>query len=267
MRIFNKSEMGNPMKLKSNPFTQALRSGKQQIGMWVSLGSNFSAEIIAPAEFDWLLVDMEHSPNELQSIFTQLQVFAAYNTTPIVRPPWNDSVIVKRLLDIGAQGLLFPMVQSVEEAQQAVAATRYPPRGVRGVSGSTRANKFGRVSDYFSRIEDETTILVQVETLAAIKQAEEIAAVDGIDGVFFGPADIAADMGYLGQPTHPEVWEVIQETAGKLMKKNVAVGTLVFDTNFAKQLLQDGFTFVACGADAAILAKGVDALKAEMSAI
>ena len=252
------------MKLKSNPFTHALRTGQKQIGLWVSLGSNFSAEIIAPSQFDWFLVDMEHAPNELQSILSQLQVFAAYETTPIVRPPWNDTVMVKRLLDIGAQGLLFPMVQSVEEAAEAVAATRYPPRGVRGVSGSTRANKFGRISDYFSRIEDETTVLVQVETLSAIKQAEEIAAVDGVDGVFFGPADIAADMGYLGQPTHPEVWELIRETAGKLMRKNVPVGTLVFDPTAAKQLLQDGFTFVACGSDAAILAKGVDALKAQM---
>jgi 4-hydroxy-2-oxoheptanedioate aldolase len=250
------------MKMTANPFTHAIRNGQKQIGLWVSIGSNFSAEIVAHSGYDWVLLDMEHSPNELASILSQLQVFAASSSTAIVRPDWNDPVKVKRLLDIGAPGLLFPMVQSVDEAQRAVAATCYPPRGVRGVSGSTRANAFGRMSDYFDRVEDETTVIVQLETRAAIAQAEEIAAVDGVSGVFFGPADIGADIGILGNPMDPAIWEVILSAAKPLIAKGVPVGTLVLDPEFAAKLFNDGFTFVACGTDASLLAKGADSLLA-----
>lgn len=197
------------MKLASNTFTQAIRSGDKQIGLWVSLSSGFAADVVAPAGYDWVLLDMEHSPGDLSSVLSQLQVFAGCDTTAIVRPDWNDTVKVKRLLDIGAPGLLFPMVQSVEEAEQAVAASRYPPRGIRGVSGSTRANAFGRTSDYFSRVEDETSVLVQLETKVAVEKATEIGAVDGVEGVFFGPADIAADIGLLGKSMDPAVWNLI----------------------------------------------------------
>ncbi|MEM7196718.1 MAG: aldolase/citrate lyase family protein [Pseudomonadota bacterium] len=182
------------MKLPVNAFEQALADRRRQIGLWSNLCSSVSAEIIAPAGFDWVLIDMEHSPNSLQSVMSQLQVYAGSDTTAIVRPPWNDFVMIKRLLDIGAPGLLFPMIQSVAEAKAAVAATRYPPKGIRGVSGATRANKFGRITDYFQEIEKQTSVLVQLETRVALEQAEEIAAIDGISGVFFGPADIAADI-------------------------------------------------------------------------
>ena len=252
------------MKLAANPFTHAIRAGKKQIGLWVSLANPFAAEIVAPAGYDWVVLDMEHSPSELTSILGQLQVFAAYPTTAIVRPDWNDPVKVKRLLDMGAPGLLFPMVQNVAEAEGAVAASRYPPRGIRGVGGTTRGNRFGRVDDYFSKVEDETTILVQVETRAALAQAEAIGAVDGVNGVFFGPADIAADMGLLGQPMAPAVWEAIWPVARALMAKDVPVGTLVSDPAFATRLLNDGFTFVACGSDIGLLAKGSDALLAQV---
>jgi 4-hydroxy-2-oxoheptanedioate aldolase len=252
------------MKLATNAFTQAIRSGKKQIGLWVSLSSNFAADVIAPAGYDWVLLDMEHSPGELSSVLGQLQVFAGSKTTAIVRPDWNDPVKVKRLLDIGAPGLLFPMVQSVEEAEQAVAATRYPPRGIRGVSGSTRGNAFGRTSDYFDRIEDETTVIVQLETKAAVEQAAAIGAVDGVSGVFFGPADIGADIGHLGKPMEPAVWDLIIPAAEELMAKGVPVGTLVLDAAFATKLLNDGFTFVACGSDTALLAKGADNLLASV---
>jgi 4-hydroxy-2-oxoheptanedioate aldolase len=248
------------MKLTSNPFTAALREKRRQLGLWVSLGSNYSAEIIASAGFDWVLLDTEHSPNSLQSILAQLQVFAASPTTAVVRPDWNDPVKVKRLLDIGAEALLFPMIQTVEEAEKAVAATRYPPRGMRGVSTSTRANAFGRRSDYFDRIEDETTVIVQLETRAALDCGEAIAAVDGVSGVFFGPADIAADIGHLGKPDHPEVWELILPLAKKLMEQGVPVGTLVFNPDFAAELLSGGFTFVACGSDTSLLARGTENL-------
>lgn len=247
-----------------NAFLAGLRAGKPQLGIWVSLASPFAAEVVAGAGFDWAVVDMEHSPNDLNSVMGQLQVFESYPTTALVRPEWNDAVLVKRLLDIGAPGLLFPMVQSVEEARKAVAACRYPPRGIRGVSGSTRANKFGRVADYFAKVEDETAILIQVETRAAVALASEIGAVEGVDGVFFGPSDIAADMGLLGQPMHDDVWDLILPAAQKLMAAGIPVGTLVLDAGFARRLLEQGFTFVACGVDTAILARGADALLTAM---
>ncbi len=248
------------MKLAANPFTHAIAAGEKQVGLWVSLGTNFTAEVVAPADYDWVLLDMEHCPNDLQSIMAQLQVFAAYRTTAIVRPEWNDPVLVKRLLDVGAEGLLFPMIQSVEEAQQAVASTRYPPRGIRGVSTSTRAAGFSRKADYLSRVEDETTVIVQIETRHALEQAEHIAAVDGVSAVFFGPSDIAADIGKLGQPNCDEVWALIMPVAKRLISKGVRVGTLVLDPDFAAKLLKEGFTFVACGMDTALLARAVDGL-------
>lgn len=252
------------MNLSENPFTRALTSGDRQIGFWVTLCSNFAAEVVAPAGFDWALIDMEHSHNDYASVLGQLQAFAAYDTVPIVRVEWNDAVAVKRLLDLGAPGLLFPMIQTVEEARAAVAATRYPPHGIRGVSGSTRATKFGRIKDYIARVEDETAVLLQIETQAALERAEAIAEVEGVTGIFFGPADIAADMGMLGQPTAREVWEKIRPVAQRLMAKGMPVGTLVSDTTLAAELMGEGFTFVACGTDTGLLARGSDALLAEM---
>jgi len=248
------------MNLPANPFLQAIRAKQPQIGLWVSLASNFSAEIVAGAGFDWVVIDMEHSPNDLNTVLAQLQVFAAYDTTALVRPDWNDPVKVKRLLDVGAQGLLFPMVQSPAEAAQAVAACRYPPKGIRGVSVGTRANGFGRISDYFSRVEDETAILVQIETRAALQQTLAIGQTEGVDGVFFGPADIGADLGILGKPLDPAIWEAILPAARQLIAKGIPVGTLVPDPAFARNLLAEGFTFVACGSDTGLLARGADAL-------
>ncbi len=254
------------MNVKPNAFLAKLRAGTPQIGVWVGLASPFAAEIIAGAGFDWAMIDMEHSPNDLTSVLGQLQAFAAYDTTAMVRPEWNDAVLVKRLLDIGAPGLLFPMVQSVEEAKKAVAATRYPPNGIRGVSTSTRANKFGRVTDYFSKAEGELAVLLQVETRAAVNLAVEIGQVQGCDGVFFGPADIGADMGILGQPMHSDIWDFILPAAKRLMAAGIPVGTLVGDSTFARRLLDEGFTFVACGVDASILSRGADALVQSMKA-
>jgi 4-hydroxy-2-oxoheptanedioate aldolase len=252
------------MKLTPNPFTHAIRRGEKQIGLWLTSASTSSAEVIASAGYDWVVVDMEHAPNHMLSVRSQLQVLAASPTTALARPDWNDAVEVKRLLDLGADGLVFPMIQTVEEAEKAVASTRYPPRGIRGVSGVTRANKYGRVRDYFDRIEDETTVILQLETVSAIERAEEIAAVDGVDGIFFGPADISADMGLLGQTMAPAVWELIWAAAEKLIAKDVPVGTLVLDPAFAAKLLNDGFTFVACGVDTALLAQSSDQLLAHV---
>jgi 4-hydroxy-2-oxoheptanedioate aldolase len=253
------------MKVSINPFTESLANGQKQIGLWVSLSHNFAAEVVAGSGYDWVLLDMEHSPASIESILGQLQVFAGFETTAIVRPEVNDPVLVKRLLDLGAEGLLFPMIQSVDEAREAVKATRYPPRGIRGVSGSTRANAFGRKTDYFQRIEDQTTVILQLETRLALERAEYIAAVDGVSGVFFGPADIAADIGKLGQPMCKEVWDLVLPVAKTLMRQGVPVGTLVLDAEFAAKLLLDGFNFVACGTDTALLARGADNLLASVN--
>lgn len=247
------------MKLAKNNFTHAIAAGDKQIGLWVTLSSPVSAEVVAPSGYDWALVDMEHSPNDYFSVLGQLQAFAPTKTTAIVRPEWNDPVIVKRLLDLGAPGLLFPMIQTVQEAEKAVASTRYPPLGIRGVSGSTRATKFGRVTDYTARVEQETTVILQIETAGAVDRALDIAAVDGVSGIFFGPADIAADMGLLGQTMHKDVWAKIMPAAKALIAKGVPVGTLVLDTKFATELLNEGFTFVAVALDTALLAKASDA--------
>lgn len=252
------------MKLKTNPFTHAIAAGKQQIGLWITLSSPFAADVTATAGYDWVLVDMEHSPNDYMTTLGQLQSYAATDTVAIVRPEWNDPVAVKRLMDLGAPGLLFPMIQTVEEAEQAVAATRYPPRGMRGFSGLSRATGFGRIKDYAARVEDETTVLLQIETVAALERAEEIAAVDGVDGIFFGPGDISADMGKLGKALDADVWDMIRPVAQRLMAKGVPVGTLVTDADFAAGLLNEGYSFVACGTDVGLLARGADALLANV---
>lgn len=254
------------MQYPENPFTHAIAAKDKQIGIWVSLSSAFAAEVVAPAGYDWALLDMEHTPNDYFTVTGQMQVFAATNTTAIVRPEWNDPVVVKRLLDMGARGLLFPMIQSVEEAEKAVASTRYPPDGTRGISGSTRATGFGRITDYTDRINDELTVILQLETAHAISIAEDIAAVDGVDGIFFGPGDIAADIGKLGQPLDPAVWDLVMPAARKLIDKGVPVGTLVMNPDFAAKLLNDGFTFVACGQDTSLLAKATDAALATVKA-
>jgi 4-hydroxy-2-oxoheptanedioate aldolase len=252
------------MNLEQNPFTQNIAKGEKQVGIWVSLSSPFSAELIAHAGYDWALVDMEHAPNDYFSVLGQLQAFASSKTTAIVRPEWNDPVVVKRLLDLGAQGLLFPMIQNVEEAKKAVASTRYPPHGNRGVSAATRATKFGRVTDYITRVDDEMAVLLQLETIAALDKAEEIGAVEGVSGIFFGPADIAADMGKVGRTMDGDVWDKIRATAKKLIAMGVPVGTLVLDPDLAAELINDGFTFVACGSDISLLAKSSDALLANV---
>lgn len=248
------------MKVEVNAFAKALKEQRKQIGLWVSLSNNYLADVLAHAGFDWMMIDMEHSPNDLQSVLGQLQTFASAQTPVLVRPPWNEPVIVKRLLDLGAPGLLFPMIQNAQEAKAAVAATRYPPDGIRGVAGSTRATKFGRVKNYVNEYAAQTPIIMQLETATAIANAEKIAAVDGVDGIFFGPGDLAADLGMVGQAKHKKVWDTILPVAETLMAQGVPVGTLVLDADFGIKLLNSGFTFVACGADSALLANSADHL-------
>ncbi|MGH8742540.1 MAG: HpcH/HpaI aldolase family protein, partial [Burkholderiales bacterium] len=178
------------MDLPQNAFKRALKAQQPQIGLWSSLSSNYTVEVIAGAGFDWLLLDSEHSPNDLENLLTQLQAAAPYPTHSVVRVPWNDMVTIKRVLDIGAQSLLVPYVSTAGEAQSAVSYTRYPPAGLRGVAGTTRATRFGRVKDYARRAPEEICLLVQVETQAALDNIEAICRIEGIDGVFIGPADL-----------------------------------------------------------------------------
>lgn len=251
------------MDIPHNPFKRALRAGKPQIGLWSSLSSNYTVEVIAGAGFDWILIDMEHSPNDLESLLSQLQAAAPYPSHPVVRVPWNDMVTVKRVLDAGAQSLLIPYVQNAEEARQAVAYTRYPPAGVRGVAGTTRATRFGRVKDYAKRAHEEICVLVQLETQAALAELEKVAGVEGVDGVFIGPADLHASMGYTGETANPAVLPMIEEAMRRIVKAGKAAGYLSPVEADAKRMLAAGAQFVAVGADVGLLARGAEALCAK----
>jgi len=251
------------MELPRNAFKQALGAGTPQIGLWSSLSSNYTVEVIAGAGFDWILIDMEHSPNDLESLLAQLQAAAPYPTTSIVRVPWNDMVTIKRVLDVGAQTLLIPYVCSVEEAKAAVAATRYPPAGLRGVAGTTRATRFGRVKDYARRADAEICVLVQVETKPALDQLEAICAVDGVDGVFIGPADLHASMGHPGETSNAAVMPLIEDAMRRIRKAGKAPGYLSPVEADAKRMLAAGALFVAVGADVGLLARGAEALAAK----
>ena len=253
------------MDLPQNSFKRALRAGKTQIGLWSSLASNYSVEVIAGAGYDWLLLDCEHAPNDLESLLTQLQACAPYLSAPVVRVPWNDMVNIKRVLDIGAQSLLIPYVCSAEEAKAVVAATRYPPAGVRSVAGTTRATRFGRVKDYAKRAHEEICVLVQVETKPALDQLEAICAVDGVDGVFIGPADLHASMGYPGETSNPAILPLIEEAMRRIRKAGKAPGYLSPVEADAKRMLGAGCQFCAVGADVGILARGAEALRSKFN--
>jgi len=248
------------MELPPNGFKRALTAGRTQIGLWSSLSSNYSVEVIAGAGFDWLLLDMEHSPNDLESLLAQLQAAASYAAHPVVRVPWNDMVSIKRVLDVGAQSLLVPYVSSAAEARAAVSFTRYPPQGVRGVAGTTRATRFGRIKDYARHAHQEICVLVQVETQPALDNIEAICATDGVDGVFIGPADLHASLGHPGEIANPKVKPVIDEAVRRIRKAGKAPGILTPSEDDARHWLDCGALFVAVGADVAILARGAETL-------
>jgi 4-hydroxy-2-oxoheptanedioate aldolase len=251
------------MELPANNFKRALKANKLQIGLWCSLSSHYATELVAGSGFDWILLDTEHSPNDLESVLQQLQATAPYPTHPVVRVPWNDMVTIKRYLDIGAQSILIPYVQNAEEAKAAVAYTRYPVAGVRGVAGATRATRFGRVKDYAKRAHEEICVLVQVETQTALDNLEKIAAVDGVDGVFIGPADLHASLGYAGETNNPKVMPVIDDAIRRIRKAGKAPGILTGVEADAKRWIDCGGLFVAVGADTGVLARGTEALAAK----
>jgi 4-hydroxy-2-oxoheptanedioate aldolase len=251
------------MNLPPNAFKQALRSGRPQIGLWSSLCSNIAVEAISRSGFDWTLIDTEHAPNELPTVIAQLQALGTSTTVPVVRPAWNDLVLIKRLLDAGAHNLLVPYVQTADEARAAVAATRYPPEGLRGVASGHRSNNFGRIKDYYQRINDEICVIVQLETPRALSNLEAIAAIDGVDGLFIGPSDLSASMGHRGNPTHPEVRAAIEDAFRRIKKSGKAPGILTFVEADARHWLSLGAIVVAVGSDVNLLVRHADELAAK----
>jgi 4-hydroxy-2-oxoheptanedioate aldolase len=256
------------MNLPENPFKRALAAGKRQIGCWMTLASPMATEIAAGAGFDWLLIDMEHAPNELPDVIDHLRAVAAARSTaePIIRAPWNDAVTVKRLLDAGVRSLMFPFVQSAEEARRAVAATRYPPHGIRGFSGSSRAQGFGRIKDYAARCAEEICVIVQIETPKALAAIGEIAAVEGVDGVFVGPNDLAANMGHLAKTGAPEVKAAVLEALKRIKASGKAPGLLNHNETEAKELFDAGYLFISVGSDTGLLTAHADGLARRMKA-
>ncbi|SFC66019.1 4-hydroxy-2-oxo-heptane-1,7-dioate aldolase [Pragia fontium] len=249
------------MQMPVNHFKRALAEKRPQIGLWLGLSSPYSAELLAGAGFDWLLIDGEHAPNELQTILGQLQAIAPYPSQAVVRPPWNDPVRVKQILDIGAQTVLLPMVQTAEEADIAVRSTRYPPNGIRGVgSALARASRWNRVEDYLAQADAQMCVLVQIETHRGLVNLPEILKVEGIDGVFIGPADLSADMGFPGQPNHPEVRQAIEHAMAQIVAANKAPGILMAATDMAHHYLSLGALFVAVGVDTTLLSKAAESL-------
>ena len=246
-------------------FKTVLGGGKRaQVGMWACTGNPLVAEICAGSGFDWLLIDGEHSINSLESISVQLQVVAGYPVFPVVRVPSNDTVLIKQYLDLGVQNLIVPMVDNAEQAAQAVAAVRYPPHGVRGVgSALARGSRWNRIEGYLENAHHTVTLLVQIETAAAVENIKAIAAVDGVDGLFIGPSDLAASMGHLGQQDHPEVVAAVEHCIRTAKELGVPVGVNAFVEATARRYLDAGADYIAVGADVAMLARASEALAAK----
>jgi 4-hydroxy-2-oxoheptanedioate aldolase len=252
------------MQTPINPFKQALKEKRAQIGLWVGLADHYTTEICAGAGFDWLLLDGEHAPNDLRTLLQQAQVVAGYpGTHAIARVPVGHgnigTTLVKQYLDLGIQTLLVPMVDTPQQATEIVRALRYPPLGIRGVGGA-RASRWGRIANYPKEANAQTCLLVQAESRTAIDNLEAIAAIDGVDGIFIGPADLSAAMGHVGELTHPDVQATIDKAIGRIVATGKAAGILTADEALARKYLSLGATFVAVGLDNNLLMKATSAL-------
>ncbi|VVE59346.1 2,4-dihydroxyhept-2-ene-1,7-dioic acid aldolase [Pandoraea iniqua] len=254
------------MKTPPNAFKQALANRQRQIGLWMGLATPYAAELCAGSGFDWIVIDGEHAPNDLRSTLAALQAVAPYPSHPVVRLPHGDAVLIKQVLEIGATTLLVPMVESADMAAALVSAMRYPPQGTRGVgSGLARSSRWNRYDDYLHAANDTACLLVQVETAEALAQVDAIASVDGVDGVFIGPADLAASMGYLGQATHPDVRKAIEDGIARIRAAGKPAGILCVDEALARHYLDLGVTFIAVGIDTSLLANASRALAAKFT--
>jgi len=254
------------MQMPVNTFKRALRQNIAQIGLWVALADAYAIELLANTGFDWLLIDAEHAPNDPRRVLPQLQAVAPYPVHPIVRPVQGDVALIKQYLDIGAQTLLVPMIDTAEQAARMVAAIRYPPAGIRGVgSALARASRWNRVDGYLHQSDEQMCLLVQVESTTALDNLAAIAAVDGVDGVFFGPADLAASMGLLGRSADPAVQRALVDGIATVNHAGKAAGTLATDPAIARRYLDLGARFVAVGADTTLLMRAARDLSASFS--
>lgn len=249
--------MGVPV----NRFKARLKAGELQLGLWQALASPVAAEVCAGAGFDWLLLDGEHGPNDVPGLLAQLQAVAAFDSHPVGRLPVGETHIVKQYLDIGFTTILVPMVDTAEQAAGLARACRYPPDGVRGVgSGIVRASAYNRTPAYLAEADAQVCLLVQVETREGVRNLKAIAETPGVDGVFIGPADLSASLGHRGQPGHPEVQAVIEDSVAIIRQAGKAAGILMADRALARRYVEMGFTFVAVGSDVGLLVKATDAL-------
>jgi 4-hydroxy-2-oxoheptanedioate aldolase len=245
-----------------NTFKQAIAQPGARIGLWLGLADPYAAELCATAGFDWLLLDGEHGPNDLRSMLGALQAVAAYPAShPVLRVPHGDTALIKQVLEIGATTLLVPMVESAAHARELVRATRYPPQGVRGVgSGLARSSRWNAYPQYLHEANDSICLLVQVETASALEQLDEIAAVEGVHGVFIGPADLSASMGHLGNPGHPDVRQAIDGAIARILAAGKAPGILAVDEALARHYIGLGARFVAVGVETTLLARAARSL-------
>lgn len=256
------------MPAPKNHFKQALKEKRTQIGFWQALANPYTVEISAGVGYDWLLIDGEHAPNDIPLMVSQLMAMKGSRSHAVIRPPIGETWIIKQLLDIGAQSLLVPMVHSREQAEAMVQAVRYPPHGVRGVGAAiARASDFNRIEDYVQTANDEICLLLQVESRAGLAALDEIASTEGVDGVFIGPADLAADMGYLGNPGAPEVQDAVEKAIMKIQSHGKAAGILIGDLGLSKRYVELGATFVAIGNDVTLFAEAAAKLLADFQVI
>ena len=250
-----------PYRAFPNSFRADLRAGKRLIGCWCSLANPITTEVLGVAGFDWLLLDGEHSPNDPITFIPQLMALKDSASAPVVRPSWNNPIELKRLLDGGFYNFLIPFVESADEARRAVAATRYPPQGVRGVSVSQRSNRFGTVPGYFEGINEQICVMVQIESAKGVAAAAEIAAVEGVDGLFIGPSDLAAGLGHLGNANHPEVQTAMAQVFAAAKAAGKPIGTLAPVEADARRYIAQGASFVAEGSDLGVFRAGTQALR------
>lgn len=252
------------MELPINTFKKRLKNNEPLVGLWLGLANAYTAELAANADFDWLLLDGEHAPNDLRTLLAQLQAIAPYASQPIIRPRIGDTAIIKQLLDIGAQTLLIPMVDTAEQATELVKAMRYPPNGIRGVgSALARASRWNTIDDYLHQAEKELCLLVQIENKQGLDNIEAIVNTEGVDGVFIGPADLSASLGHLGNPKHPDVQQAIEKAFVCIKKAGKASGILMADKALAKHYIELGVNFIAVGTDTSVFMQSLSNLSSE----
>lgn len=252
------------MNTPPNLFKKSLVAGTTQIGLWLGLANAYAAELCATADFDWLVIDGEHAPNDPQSTLAALQAVAPYPVRPVVRISDGDPTLIKKVLELGAQTLLVPMVEDAAQARELVRAMRYPPAGIRGVgSGLARSSRWNHYNNYLRDANEQVCLLVQVETASALEQLPEIAGVDGVDGIFIGPADLAASMGYIGNSAHPEVTGAIDAAIATIGHAGKPAGILCTDESLARHYIKQGVRFAAVGVDTSLLANAARTLAAK----